>query len=209
MRQSLELYRQALGEQHPKVARGLYYVAMAMRSTGAHLETVEPLLRHGIDVMRLTDPGNINLPHMLQQLAAWIITGGKQSRNHGRFPEAESLILEARNLFVRHYGENHGTTLSTDINLASLAIDRGDLERAKNICESNLLRSRQLEEGGQDHIWALFYLGKLNLMQGKRTAAETLFKQATEKGLKKWGAKTSRFEKLGREISLARAGEGT
>jgi hypothetical protein len=158
-------------------------------------------------LMRQTDPGNINLPHMLQLLAAWIIAGEKQTRNHDRLAEAESLILEARNLFVRHYGENHGATLSADGNLCSLAITRGDLERAKSICEQNLIRSRQLDEGGYNHIWALFYLSKANLALGKKTEADMLFQQATERGLKKWGAKTLRYEQLVKEIGLARAVE--
>jgi tetratricopeptide (TPR) repeat protein len=179
---------------------------MGMKGVGSDLEEVKTLFREGIVIMRQTDPGNINLPHMLQLLAAWIIAGEKQTRNHDRLAEAESLILEARNLFVRHYGENHGATLSADANLASLAITRGDMERAKSICEQNLIRSRQLDDKGYNHIWALFYLGKVNLALGKKTEADTLFQQATERGLKKWGA-TFRFEQLVKEISLARAVE--
>ena len=79
------------------------------------------------------------------------------------------------------------------------------MERAKSICEQNLIRSRQLDEGGYNHIWALFSLGKANLALGKKTEADMLFQQATERGLKKWGAKTLRYEQLAKEISLARA----
>jgi tetratricopeptide (TPR) repeat protein len=80
--------------------------------------------------------------------------------------------------------ELYRQALSVDHNLATLAITRGDLERAKSICEENLIRSRQLDEGGDSHIWALFYLGKVNLALGKRTEAETPFQQATEMGCK-------------------------
>ena len=47
-RQSLDLYRQVHGEQHPKVARGIYYLCVGMSRMGAGIEEVEPLLRQAI-----------------------------------------------------------------------------------------------------------------------------------------------------------------
>jgi len=147
-RQSLDLYRQVHGEEHPKVARGIYYLCVGMGGTGAGVEEVEPLLRQGVSMMRQTDPYNINLPYMLQSLAGGIMRGEQQTRNESRLAEAESLILEAKTLFIRHYGEDHGSTITADGNLSTLALTRGDLARAESIRERNpqtLPASRRLQ----------------------------------------------------------------
>lgn len=199
-RQSLELYRQVHGEQHPKVARGLYYVSLLE----TRIEEAEPLLRQGIGMMRQTDPGNVNLPYMLQSLGAQIVSGERQTGNESRLAEAESLILEAKNLFTRHYGENHLATISADSSLATLALTRGDLMRAESIREEVLRRYRQAEEGGYSHIWAHFYLAETKLALGKDAEAEMIFGQASELGRRQWGAKNFRFKRLLGRIKQAR-----
>ncbi|CAN5500028.1 hypothetical protein BH20ACI3_BH20ACI3_36160 [soil metagenome] len=202
-RQSLDLYRQVHGEQHPKVARGLYYLCVGMGGTGAGVEEVEPLLRQGVSMMRQTDPDNINLPYMLQSLAGGIMRGEQQTRNESRLAEAESLILEAKTLFIRHYGEDHGSTITADGNLSTLALTRGDLARAESIREEILRRYRQA--GGYSHIWGLVDLAEVKLALGKGTEAETPFGKASELGRRQWGATDFRFELLVKDISQARA----
>ena len=207
IRQSLDLYRQAHGEQHPKVARGLYYLSLRMSRAGADIEEVKTVLRQGIVIMRQTDPNNVNLPYMLQQLATWIMRSEKQSRNAHRLAEAESVIHEARPLFVRHYGEDHLATVSADATLATLAFTRGDLARAEIMREEVLRRYRQVDGEGSSYIWTLFYLAELKLALGKEREAETLTGQALELGRRKWGANDFRFKDLVRYISEARAAE--
>lgn len=204
-RQSFDLYRQVHGEQHPKVARGIYYLSMGLYQKDTDIEKVEPFLRQGISIMRHTDPNNVNLPYMLQQLSSWIIKSEKQKRNESRLPEAESLILEARDLFVRHYGETHLATISADSNLAMLAFTRGDLARAESMREELLGRYRQIEGENFSYIWTLFYLAEIKFALGKETEAETLIGQALELGRRKWGANDFRLAELGRYISQARA----
>jgi tetratricopeptide (TPR) repeat protein len=203
-RQSLDLYRQVHGEQHPKVARGLYYLSLFETD----IEVGEPLLRQGISIMRQTDPGNVNLPYMLQSLANWIMSGEKQTRNDSRLAEAESLLLESRPLFVRHYGEDHVATLTNGTLMATLARTRGDLALAESIREENVRRFRQVAEGDPNHIWALVYLAEAKLALGKRAEAETLFAQVSELGRRHWGANDFRFERVLRYISQARAASG-
>lgn len=204
-RQSLDLYRQVHGAEHPKVARGMYYLSLGMSRTGAGIEEGESLLRQAIVMMRQTDADNVNLPHMLQSLAGWIMSGEREKRNESRLAEAESLILEARLLFVRHYGEDHVATLTVGNQLARLALTRGDLTRAENIREENLRRFGQVNEGDYNHIWALVYLAEVKLALGKGVEAETLFAQASELGRRQWGANDFRFARLVRHIGLARA----
>jgi serine/threonine-protein kinase len=203
-RQSLALYRQVHGERHPKVARGIYYLCVGLSRTGAGIEEVEPLLRQAVATMRQIDPGNVNLPYMLQTLASWVEKDQRQHKNETRLAEAESLLLEAKTLFTRHYGENHVATISADSSLSALVLARGDLARAESLREEVLRRYRQAEEGGHHHIWALFYLAEVKLALGKSVEAETLFGQASELGRRQWGANDFRFEHLTKRISQAR-----
>lgn len=201
-RRSLDSYREAHGEQHPKVAMALYYFAVGMGGTGAGIAEVETVLRHGISMMRQTDPENVNLPYMLQQLAAHICVGEKRSRNENRLEEAERLIVEARRLFVRHYGEHHTATLTVEAGVATLAFLRGDLARAETMMEEIVLRGK--EEGNEDTEW-LFSLAEVKLALGKGAEAEALFEQALELGRRQWGASDPRWERLAREIERIRA----
>lgn len=205
MRQSLDLYRQAYGEQHPKVARGLYYVSMGMYREGENEEEVMTMLRQGIAIMRQTEPENVNLPYMLQQLANWIMKGERRSRNRIRLAEAESLILELRPLFIRHYGENHIATITADGSLTTLAFTRGDFVQAESMREKLLARYRQAGESDYSYIWALTFLGETKLALGKQSEAETLFAQSLELGGKYWGANDFRLKQLIEYISQVRA----
>lgn len=204
-RQSLDLYRQVHGEQHPKVARGLYYLSIAINlGVSSKAEESESLLRQGILIMRQTDPDNVNLPYMLQSLAGWLMLGEGQRRSEIRLAEAEILILEAKILFTRHYGENHVATYTADGSLAKLAFTRGDFARAESIWKTLLERHRKAGEGDYSYIWALFSLGEVNLALGKKTEAEMLFEQALALGDKHWGASDFRFKQLVENISKAR-----
>ncbi|MDQ3627077.1 MAG: serine/threonine-protein kinase [Verrucomicrobiota bacterium] len=201
-RRSLDSYREAHGEQYPKVAMGLYYLAVGMGGTDTGIEEVEPVLRQGIAMMRQTDPENVNLPYMLHSLAGWISEGEKRSRNEDRLAEAERLIFEARPLFVRYYGEDHSATRTVEKNLALLALARGDLARAERMREGFVRRAK---EAGDDHSWDLFYLAEVKLALGKEAEAEALFEQALELGRRQWGANDPRLERLARKIEQARA----
>lgn len=203
--QSLDLYRQVHGEQHPKVARGLYYFAIGRSGRGASTDEIELLMRQGITIMRETDPDNVNLPYMLQTLAHTIMSGENQNKNERRLAEAESLILELKPLFIRHYAENHLATISADDSLAILALTRGEFARAENIREELVRRYRQKGEGEYSHIWSLYYLGEAKLALGKGAEAEALFEHAIELGGKHWGANSFRSKQLSEYISKARA----
>ena len=201
-RRSLDSYREAHGEPHPKVAMALYYLAVGMAWTGVAVEEAETLLREGIAMMRQTDPENVNLPYMLQELVAYISQSEKRSRNENRLQEAQRLIDEAGRLFVRHYGEDHTATRTTQGGVATLAFLRGDLARAETMMEAIVLRGK--EEGSEDPGW-LFSLAEVKLALGKGAEAEALFEQALELGRRQWGANDPRAERLAREIEEARA----
>jgi len=199
--QSLDLYRQVHTAEHPKVGRGLYYVSLFEPDT----KKAELLLRQGVGMMRRTDPENINLPHMLQSLAERIASSARDSLDKAPLAEAEKLILEAKDLFTRHYGKDG---VSTDRSLARLALHRGELAQAESMMEALLERYRRTEQGGFEHISALFDLGEVRFRQGRKAEAESLFRQASEVARRSWGANDPRFKQFIGTINEVRASAG-
>ena len=203
-RRSLEAYREAYGEVHPKVAIGLFYLSVAKTVTGAPTEETNSLLRQAIAMMRQTEPGNINLPYMLQALGAEIITAAKKTGDQSRLPEAEKLIAEAKELFIRHYGDHHIATYTTETNFATLAQARGDFAKAERMQEEALRKFRQVDAEGASHIRALFELGEIKLAAGKAAEAESLFARAMEIARRQWDSDDARIERLEKQIAEAR-----
>jgi eukaryotic-like serine/threonine-protein kinase len=203
MRQSLELYREAFGEQHPKVARGIYYVAMAMKGSGSDVEEVKTFLSKGILMMRQTDPENLNLPYMLQLLAHWDME--EPNPTESQLAEDESLLFEAKTLFTRHYGKEHVSTIAADRSLANLALKRGDLKKAEEMWEEIVERFRKAENGREAHIWALSSFGGVKLALGKGKEAQKLFGQALGRARTEWGTNDAQFKSLLKEVRQARA----
>lgn len=64
-------------------------------------------------------------------------------RDASRLAEAESLILEAKDIFTRRYGEDDGPTISTDSSLATLALARGDPAGAETLFRQALELARK------------------------------------------------------------------
>ncbi len=200
-RLSLELYRQVLGEEHPKVARAIYYAAGAEPND----EKAEMQLRQAVAIMRRTDPDNVNLPHMLQSLAVRIAEIEKERRTPSHLAEAEAFILEAQSLFKRRNGGSDSATVSTYNTLASIALARGDLVAAESFSGVALKHFEQTRAGLWEHIWALAWLGEVKHKMGKESEAEALFGQALELARKRWSANDRQFEKLVSYIKKTRA----
>lgn len=142
---------------------------------------------------------------MLQALGDRMARAEHERRDASCLAEAESLILEAKDIFTRRYGENADTTISADGSLANLALARGDLARADSIRETLPGRYQQTQQGGYAHIWALVYLGEVKLRRGKEAEADTLFRQALELARRHWSAHDHRLAHLVIYINEARA----
>jgi hypothetical protein len=137
-------------------------------------------------------------------LAGWIMTMEKLTKNESRLAEAESLILESRALFLRHYGESHEATISVGSQLAILALTRGEQARAESIKEETVRGYRLPGQGNTEHISARVSLAGTKFALGKRAEAETLISQALELGRKQWGPTDVRFHRLVKNIQGAR-----
>ena len=131
--------------------------------------------------------------------------GEKQNRSDSRLAEAESLILEAKPLFIRHYGETHIATITADGTLATLAFTRGDFAQSERMREALSINFRKAGEGDYSYIWSLYYLGEAKYALGKDSESEMLFNQALELGGRHWGANDFRFKRLHEYVGKARA----
>ena len=178
LRSALELSRAVYGEQHPVVARNLYYMAAGLGYTDT--DKAEPLFRQAIEMMRATDPQNINLPYMMQDLGG-VLLGKADSSAADREAAraAEPLHREALELFRRHYGDEHLTVAASYGGLSYMYEVLGDFERAEAFALQAVERYRRLSN---QHLLAptLALLTRIKIRKGEYAAAEALQREAVE-----------------------------
>jgi tetratricopeptide (TPR) repeat protein/tRNA A-37 threonylcarbamoyl transferase component Bud32 len=178
-RAALDMSRAVYGEQHPLVARNLYYLAAGLQAKG-DFDSSEPLFRRAITMMRATDPGNVNLPYMLQDFGGLLI-----SKNDAA--AAEPFILEALELFRRHYGDDHLTVALCYERLGMVYEAQGDLGRAEAMCRESIERHRRLPSR-QTLAGTLSLLSNIKSERGDYAEAEPLLREALDLDRKFAGA---------------------
>jgi serine/threonine-protein kinase len=167
-RAALALSRAVNGEEHPTVARDLYYLAASLQAKG-DLDSSEPLFRRAIAMMRATEPGNLNLPYMLQDFGGLLVSRGDAA--------AEPLMREALELFRRRYGEDHLTVALSFERLGTVYEAQGDLERAEAMCRESIERHRRLPSQ-QTLSGSLLLLAHIKSKKGEYAEAEALAREA-------------------------------
>lgn len=117
-----ELRKQFYGDWHELVAKDLYYNYDNLGSTDAEHAAI---LMKAIEMMRSTNPNNLNLPYMLQDYSARL-TAPEYADKHeaylnavtpptseNKYEIAERFLREAKLIFLQHYTEdNHATRLN-------------------------------------------------------------------------------------------------
>jgi serine/threonine-protein kinase len=171
LRAALELSRAIYGEDHPTVARDLYYLAAGLAAQG-DFDSSEPLFRRAITVMRATDPGNANLPYMLQDFGGLLVSKDEAAA-------AEPFLLEALELFRRRYGDDHLTVALSYERLGMVYEGEGDLERAEATYRESIERHRRLSNQ-QALAGPLSFLGNIKTKKGEYAEAETLMREALD-----------------------------
>jgi len=142
---------------------------------------------------------------MLQTLGGIILFTEKQTKSEARLGEAESLFLECRPLFVRHYGEDHGSTISADSNLAQLAAFRGDLSGAESLFADILEHHRRIGSSKDVEMGALLRIASIKLATGRSAEAEAIFDQVLVTGRSIWDTNDFRYKKLIKDVEMARS----
>lgn len=111
-----ELRKQFYGEWHELVAKDLYYNFGSFGKTDAEHAAV---LMKAIEMMRSTNPNNLNLPYMLQDYSARLIRPDFSEKHEAyrnavmpttdesKYQIAENFLREAMPIFRHHYRENN------------------------------------------------------------------------------------------------------
>jgi len=186
-KRSLDLYRQVFGERHPRVARAMWYYAISIPKPKDYVPPeVESLVREAVEMMRETGPDDINLPYMMQTLGEYALLTAKRTGSSESLAEAEQLFRESYPLFVRHYNEHHGSTITVLFTLSRLAIVRGDYAEAERIAETAWQESAQWNPGSVGFISAHLYLARAQIANGKRSSAEKSLAAALELAKKQY-----------------------
>jgi tetratricopeptide (TPR) repeat protein/predicted Ser/Thr protein kinase len=98
-RRSLELFEAAYGEQHPETGAASRRVAMTLTYANRHEEALA-LLERSLTIARSTYGDGTEVALVLDGL-------GRALRKLDRLEEAEGKHLEAYEIWLREYGENH------------------------------------------------------------------------------------------------------
>jgi tetratricopeptide (TPR) repeat protein len=138
LRQSVEISRRALGENHANVGTGLSNLALVVGDRGDQAQA-EQLYRQALAVQRRAlGPDHADLAVTLNNLAYLL-------RVRGKYDEAEAAQREAVSLAVKVKGEDSRVVAHYRMNLARVYLAKGDARAAEPLLRQSLaVRLREL-----------------------------------------------------------------
>ncbi len=125
LRQSLEMHRKLLGDEHPKVAENMSFLGNLLYETG-HFEEAELLLREALAMDRKS------LGDQSSYVGNSIIRLGQLLRDKGELGEAETLLRENLEKCRAHHGDEDGRTGRARSELGECLVKMGRYEEAEN-----------------------------------------------------------------------------
>jgi serine/threonine-protein kinase len=164
---ALALRRAIFGEDHIKTAESYYYLGGVRFLRGDKAEA-ERLYRQALDIQRRRDEGN-NLPYMILDLASLLTIKDE-------FVEAESLLLEAGELYRQRYGADHTTSAIVQEYLGSLYMQWGDIDKAEAYLQEALRLYAKTPDS--QTASALRHIGSIQVMRGNYKEALALLSDA-------------------------------
>ncbi|MEW6207040.1 MAG: serine/threonine-protein kinase [Acidobacteriota bacterium] len=164
---ALELRRALFGEDHIKTAESLFYLG-GVRSLRGNAGEAERLYRQALDIQRRRDEGN-NLPYIMLDLVSLL-------SSKDEFIEAESLLIEAQEIFRQRYGEDHITAAIVREYLGATYYQWGDIEKA----ETHLREAMRLYAKTPDSQTgsAIRHLSSIQMTRGNHKEALALISEA-------------------------------
>ncbi|MDQ3634693.1 MAG: hypothetical protein M3405_09320 [Acidobacteriota bacterium] len=156
-RRALQLRKQFYGEKHELIAKDMYYLwAVLITIDEPDHEKIAKMLAEAIEMMRETNPNNLNLPYMLQDYSGFtMLPNDPESKenfekNHkfylqaaipstdkNRYQLAEAYLREALPIFRKFYKQDNQATAQNECLLAySLLMQNKmtDFERQFKTC---------------------------------------------------------------------------
>ncbi len=164
---ALALRLALFGEDHIKTAESFFYLGGVKSLRGDRLEA-ERLYRQALDIQRRKDEGN-NLPYIILDLASLLNVKDE-------FAEAESLLIEALDIFTKRYGADHVTVAIAQEYLGSTYIQWGDIDKA----EAHVQEAMRLyaKTSGSHTGGALKHLSLIQTQRGNHKEALRLLSEA-------------------------------
>lgn len=126
-RRALDLRRQFYGERHELVAKDMAYLFWA---GGVEKKDAAKHLAEAVQMMRETNPHNLNLPYMLEAYSARIMLPDTSQTHEpylkavlpptdeNKYQIAERYLLEALPIFREHYAEDNQAIYANECKLA-------------------------------------------------------------------------------------------
>ena len=135
-RRALDLRRQFYGEKHELVAKDLFYLwcSAAVETGEANDENYAKTLAKAMQMMRETNPHNLNLPYMIEAYTAQMAMPGSRETHEkyrqavtpptteNKYQIAERYLLEALPIFRKHYKEDNSAIYANECKLAYVQI---------------------------------------------------------------------------------------
>jgi tetratricopeptide (TPR) repeat protein len=170
-KQALEIYKKALGEEHPAYANGLMSVGI-LYSDMWDYKAAEPYFKQSLEIYKKA-LGEEN-PYYAMSLNNL----GILYSDMGNYKAAEPFLKQASEIYKKTIGEEHPDYLN---NLGILYSDMGDYKAAEPYFKQSLeIYKKASGEEHPDYAMSLNNLGILYIRMGDYKAAEPFYKQALE-----------------------------
>lgn len=203
-RQSLDMMRDGLGERHPALLHPLEQIAVLRSARGEHSEA-ERLYRESLAIRRSV----FGRQSAVAAVGIDLLAGSLVPQ--GRITEAEGLYREALALLKGDAPESQWTwaVSGTQATLADLLTSEGRYEEAERLYRSALAIRARIH--GEEHFGYALVLAQLGDMKARSkdiAAAISLYERALDIGRETRTASHPDVERLRRELTEIRRGEG-
>jgi serine/threonine protein kinase len=173
----LEERRRVLGAEHPDTVASMDNMAFLFLVEG-RLPEAEKMQRDAlaiaVRVQGADDPYTLDSTNRLARILSL----------EKRFPEAEKVQRDALDAQLRVLGPDHPLTLRSLNNLRSIFMSEHNYPEAEKI--SRQIQARQVRVRGPEHpntAYATYFLACMVAMQGRKSEALSLLRQAVDHGL--------------------------
>ncbi|HEX8846420.1 MAG TPA: protein kinase [Pyrinomonadaceae bacterium] len=169
-RAALDAYRGLYGEQHPEVAEALYYLAASLENSRDYA-AANALFRQALEMFRVVDPNNTNVPYLLADFATSL-------SGMGETVAAEQAAREGLELARQKYGDEHVLTNALLSTLGNIYAARGDFRQSETYLQTALANFNRMPNGRILSAGVLEILGNLSKYQGDFGKAGARYREA-------------------------------
>ncbi len=173
LRESVEIRRRLLGEEHWLVAQGWNNLGALLLRRGAHAEAV-PMLRRAGEILRAS-----SVDGERELLAANLNNLAKALKERGELSEAEAVYRDALTVHAELRGDSHPDTARILCNLGECLGRMGRPDEAENcVLEASEILRGALGEGHPELAFCLDSLCGLAFDRGESAEAESLARRS-------------------------------